>query len=47
VGLLKRDGSNIKLSEGLLLAEAAISNCVLGLLISYDSDIEPRFEFAN
>jgi hypothetical protein len=34
VGLLKYDGSNVKLHEGLLLAQEAISNCVLGLLIS-------------
>jgi hypothetical protein len=47
VGLLKCDGINEKLREGLLLADAAISNCVLGLLISYDGDIKPRLGFAH
>jgi len=30
-----------------LLATTAISNHGLGLLISYDNDIKPRFAFAN
>jgi hypothetical protein len=52
VGLLKCDGSNEKLMRQYqsafwvcLLATTAISNYVLGLLISYDSDIKLRFGF--